>query len=230
MYNANFREGNCHSVEAAERLEKLVDGARNRVRLSAQDPAEQVRQPPAPCSLDLVERPLDRPRADPGRRGTRPVQPESDRVGPQRALRDGCPGRGPRRRRISGTPTFCGSGPDQEIPLRMWVNWDSDRNAGRRNVDGEWVKIKNDGVTDLPIGGWLFRDSLPTPLRLPVRRRHRGREDDHALHRPPSGLGHESRDALLLGPAERSLPERRAAPGLGDGGYLFDRRAICAST
>ncbi len=52
----------------------------------------------------------------------------------------------------------CGSGPKQSNPLRLWVKYDADGDDNQ-NVNGEWVRIKNDGGSDLSLNGWTLRDS-----------------------------------------------------------------------
>src|SRR6478609_2660727 len=53
------------------------------------------------------------------------------------------------RARIDGKglwdPTHCGVGPYQDVPLRLWVNWDP---PGLDNLDvnGEFIKIQNQGT------------------------------------------------------------------------------------
>ena len=55
-------------------------------------------------------------------------------------------------------PDACGSGPDQDLPIGVTVNWDADGNdAG--NLNGEWVDIHNGGARELRLGGWWVRDS-----------------------------------------------------------------------
>jgi endonuclease YncB( thermonuclease family) len=55
-------------------------------------------------------------------------------------------------------PASCGVGPDEDLPVSVSVNWDSD-GPDSRNLDGEWVEIRNAGARPLPVGGWWLRDS-----------------------------------------------------------------------
>ena len=56
-------------------------------------------------------------------------------------------------------PDARGTGPDQDLPITVTVNWDADGNdAG--NLNGEWVDIHNGGGRELRLGGWWVRDSF----------------------------------------------------------------------
>jgi len=55
-------------------------------------------------------------------------------------------------------PTSCGAGPDDDLPLRLDVNWDADHDDAA-NLDGEWVRISNGGARPLRLAHWWLRDS-----------------------------------------------------------------------
>jgi endonuclease YncB( thermonuclease family) len=55
-------------------------------------------------------------------------------------------------------PASCGAGPDEDLPVSVSVNWDSD-GPDSKNLDGEWVEIRNAGARPLPLAGWWIRDS-----------------------------------------------------------------------
>src|SRR3954454_12954764 len=55
-------------------------------------------------------------------------------------------------------PDSCGAGPDQDLPLRLDVNWDADHDD-EQNLNGEWVRISNAGTRPLPLAHWWIRDS-----------------------------------------------------------------------
>jgi endonuclease YncB( thermonuclease family) len=51
----------------------------------------------------------------------------------------------------------CGVGPQQNLPLRMWLQSDADSNDFN-NLNGEWVKIYNESTdTTARLGGWKIR-------------------------------------------------------------------------
>src|SRR5688500_8073217 len=56
-------------------------------------------------------------------------------------------------------PASCGSGPDQDLPISVTVNWDADGNDAQ-HLDGEWIDVHNGGGRDLRLGGWWLRDSF----------------------------------------------------------------------
>jgi endonuclease YncB( thermonuclease family) len=55
-------------------------------------------------------------------------------------------------------PESCGAGPDDDLPLSVSVNWDADGVDGK-NVDGEWIEIRNGGLRPLSLRNWWVRDS-----------------------------------------------------------------------
>ena len=113
--------------------------------------------------------------------------------------------------------SYCGIGPDDDVPTKLWVNWDADGDDSV-NVDGEWIQIRNESaVKDLPLAGWWVRDS--------DLRRYRFPSDAHI---PPLssvrvyvGAGPELgfHWGLNFPAFEDATYGKRA---LGDGAYLFD--------
>lgn len=57
---------------------------------------------------------------------------------------------------------LCGEGPRQKAQLRVWVNWDADGNDAD-NVNGEYVRILNEGGKSVDVSGWWLRS--PTNAR-----------------------------------------------------------------
>ena len=55
-------------------------------------------------------------------------------------------------------PDYCGAGPSPEAALDVSIKWDADGNDDR-NVNGEWIDIRNTGPAPVPLGGWWVRDS-----------------------------------------------------------------------
>jgi endonuclease YncB( thermonuclease family) len=52
----------------------------------------------------------------------------------------------------------CGNGPAQSANLRMWLNYDANgRDANVKN--GEWMRVQNNGATDVSIAGWKLRNA-----------------------------------------------------------------------
>jgi hypothetical protein len=55
-------------------------------------------------------------------------------------------------------PVACGVGPAQDVPLRVTVRWDAASDDGH-HLNSEWIDVHNDGLRDVPIGGWFVRES-----------------------------------------------------------------------
>ena len=158
-YCSRHRQGDCHAVEATQRLEQLVERARGRVRLAAEDPQSMSRSRFVRTVAVRLRRPLARRRHDDAARRARAVVGLLGRVGAERELQ-----RARRSRRSPpsagcSTPTPAASGPSAASPLKLLVNWDADGDD-TANPSGEWVKIRNlDPVNAVPLGGWYLRDS-----------------------------------------------------------------------
>ena len=150
------KTGECHGVEAFQRLEQIIEG--EQVRLSALDPSSTglkgriqrfVEVNRDGIWVDVAKIML--------REGHALWFPDKDEyvnnVAYQRAVRYA---------RSNGVGLwdrdYCGVGPQQDANLRVWVQWDAD-GVDANNVNGEWVKIKNLGSEPVSLGGWMLRDS-----------------------------------------------------------------------
>jgi len=216
-YNQRRRAGQCHAVEAADRLEQLVTQARGQVRLAAMDHRSTSRG-----------RPL---RSVAVKRGNRWVD-----VG-RTLLREGLVLWMPSRHEWAWNPRYaiyveqaqaarvglwntsaCGAGPSEGAPLKLWVNWKSD-SSQPGNPDNEWVRIRNlDAENPLPIGGWWLRDSGLREFRFPP----------HAVI-PAGGLvtvvvgeGFDDDTTFHWGQTNPVFDNVRREIQSGDGAYLFD--------
>jgi len=64
-------------------------------------------------------------------------------------------------------PAACGSGPQQDVPLRLWPSWDPP-GVDSLDVNGEWVKVQNRSESaPLALGGWWVRDSMLRRFTFP---------------------------------------------------------------
>src|ERR687893_1936 len=191
-YAARRRAGDCHAVEATERLEQLVRRSRWRVRLAAEDPQTMSR---GRFVRTVAVRSGGRWR-DVGtillREGlglwwgswSESAPNATYSVLVQQAIAAG---------RGLFDPDACGVGPSAASPLQLRVNWDADGDD-TANPSGEWVKVRNlDPVNAVALGGWYLRDSGLRRYTFPA----------HAAI-PPGG--------------EITLDE----DAMGDGAYLFD--------
>ena len=120
---------------------------------------------------------------------------------------------------------YCGTGPDQDLPITVTVNWDADGNDDQ-NLNGDWADIHNGGGRDLDLGGWWVRDS---PLRA-------GKDHVPGYRFPPSTIvpaGGTLRVRAGCGVSEplekhwclnESVFEQVSSgfATMGDGAYLFD--------
>jgi endonuclease YncB( thermonuclease family) len=52
----------------------------------------------------------------------------------------------------------CGSGPSQSANLRMWLNYEAN-GVDSTAKNGEWMRIQNQGYSDVSIAGWKLRNA-----------------------------------------------------------------------
>jgi endonuclease YncB( thermonuclease family) len=205
------RTGECHAIEATARLERLLRRARWRVRLSALDAsARSGRRLRRAVSVRLGRRWVD--------------------LG-QRLLAEGHAFWMPHRNenawnaeyarqseyaaslhRGIWNPNYCGTGPNDESPLRVTVN------GNQRFGGGEWVRVRNlDPVTTVPLGGWWLRDTALNRYTFP----------DWVVLPPGETItvyvnhGSDTFTELFWG-LDRTVFDNAGAGGMGDGAFLFD--------
>lgn len=218
-HTASKRRGDCHGVEAANRLEQILRRGRMRVRLAAQDPHSMTggrlrRQVSTRIGGRWVD--VGRQLLAEGHALWMPNGIEWAWNGEYADLS--------RQAAVAGLRLWdtrgCGDGPSPGAALTMRVNYDAKRND-RLNVNGEWAEIHNDSATAVPLERWWFRDS--------ALRRYTFQEGavvpaggTVTLH---MGYGADTADELHWGldspPFENPSHDARAT---GDGGYLFDPR------
>ncbi len=215
------RTGDCHALEATARLEDLIRRGHGVVRLAAQDPKSRsgVRyRRSVAVYLNGAWRDTGQILIDEGHVLWLPNSIESAH---NRRYNRGAQRAAAASRRL-WDPEYCGSGPDQEARLRMWVNWDADGTDGGSHLNGEWVKIKNVGSTDLPIGGWWFRDSFLIRYTFPARAViPAGRSIRLYVGSRPS-RDTNTTTHFYWGRTSPIFDNVRSGRGMGDGGYLFD--------
>jgi endonuclease YncB( thermonuclease family) len=217
---ASQRRGECHGVEAASRLEQLVPPG-TRVRLAAQSEASRSGDRPRRSVFVQragVWRDIARPLLREGHAlwlpaGDEPAHnAEYDRLAQQaRAART----------RLWDDDS-CGSGPAAGAHLRVWATWDADGVDGR-DLNGEFVQVKNAGRAPVALDGWSLRDSayrgtlargfvFPVGTRIPVG----------GWVTVFVGSGRAGAGRLFWGqraPVFENVDRNR---GRGDGAYLFD--------
>ncbi|MBA2729396.1 MAG: lamin tail domain-containing protein [Euzebyaceae bacterium] len=112
----------------------------------------------------------------------------------------------------------CAAGPQAEAIIRMWVQWDAPGND-LLNVNGEWVKIQNLGITALDLSGWWLRDytlkRYPFPAGTTV-----APGETLTVH---VGVGSNTTVRRYLGRSTALFLNPDASAGaIGDAIYLFD--------
>jgi endonuclease YncB( thermonuclease family) len=222
--------GECHAVEAATRLKKLlyVDGVGRRVRLTARDASSS--------NLGRESRFVATQTADGFWHDVGTVLVREGQVIPSyqkteytynklyRQLSEEAAAQG-----IGlWDKDFCGKGPSADLAVR--VKWDADGDDSV-NVNGEYLKITNKGSATVNLAGWWVRDSATRKLATKTQSRrgfifpsgakvaagksvyvHVGKKSAS----PPAGHFYYGLSAPIFENAT-SKPVY-----LGDGGYLFD--------
>jgi len=166
-YRAAQRAGDCHAVDATTRLEQLVKRSKRRVRVAALYPESRSRgRRLRSVALRYKGRWRDVGRIMiseghalwwPGAAEDAPNVRYS--VLTQKAAAAG---------KGLFSPSYCGVGPNEGHPVRVWANWDADGND-RQNVSGEWVKIRNyHPLVPLPLDGWYVRESSLRRFTFPA--------------------------------------------------------------
>jgi endonuclease YncB( thermonuclease family) len=215
------RTGECNAVEATARLEQLIHESHGQLRLSAQDPSSHaghrlrrniaVRIRGRWLDTGLIEIREGHALWMSGK--------EEDKWNRAYNLAE-------QRARIDGKglwdPTHCGVGPYQDVPLRLWVNWDPP-GIDNLDVNGEFIKIQNQGTRTVDLSHWWVRDSMlerytfPSGAQLPPGATVTVRTG-HGTN--TAGTFYWGRDSPVF---ENALgPNSPEGANRGDGGYLFD--------
>jgi micrococcal nuclease len=113
--------------------------------------------------------------------------------------------------------TYCGYGPDQDIPIQVTVHPNAAGND-TVNINGEYVRIYNKGARPLSLDGWWVRDSSTRRYHFPAGTVVQ--PGDHlTVH---VGKGDDTIDTLYWGLDTPIFDNENAAKQIGDGAYLFD--------
>jgi endonuclease YncB( thermonuclease family) len=211
------RRDECHGLEATARVEQLVKASGRRVRLTAEHASSRSDRRLArhvAIRRDGRWEDLGAILMAEGHAPflANPKEPAWNRRYDELSQQAALAGLG------LWNPAHCGSGPAQDVPLRVWANWNPP-GVDNRNVNGEWTKVRNDSPSRaVPLAGWWIRDSMQRRYTIPAGTilepgqtltLHTGRGTDQGLTRY-WGLG------VTLYP--------NPSPGehTGDGAYLFD--------
>ena len=214
--NPAKRRDECHGIEATARVEQLVKASGKRVRLTAEHASSRS------------DRRLARHVAV--RRGGRwedlgsilmaeghalflanPKEPAWNRTYDELSQQAALAGRG------IWNPTHCGAGPAQDVPLRIWANWNPP-GVDNLDLDGEWTKVRNDSADrSVSLGGWWIRDSMQRRFIVPAGT-VLGPGRTLTLH---TGPGADDGLTFRWGLGITLFPNPEDG-GEGDGAYLFD--------
>ena len=217
-YRASQRAGDCHALDATNRLEQLVRNSKRKIRVASLYPESRSRG----RRLRSVAvrkggrwRDVGRILVSEGHALWWPGQNE-DAANYRYSLLSY---RTALAQRGLFNPSYCGVGPNEGHPIGLFAQWDADGNDAD-DVNGEYVKLRNyDPVNPLPLGGWYLRDSglrrftFPADAAIPPNSSvvvHAGRGDR---------FGNEYFWNLRAPVFENIVHGDR---GIGDGAYLFD--------
>lgn len=224
-HTASRRRGDCHGVAATALVDRAITRSRGRVRLAAQSPSSasgrrlrrSVWVQRAGRWVDLAALELAAGQALWLPNGVEYAHNREYAVLAARAAA---------AQRNLYDPDSCGAGPDADVPLRVSVNWDADGND-ERDLNGEWVDVRNLGVRDVDLSRWFVRDSW--------LRRDPGRREPGHVFAPGTILPAGRTLRLRIGCGPDSALEQHwcqrgsvfenvtgAPRDLGDGAYLFD--------
>jgi endonuclease YncB( thermonuclease family) len=214
--NAAKRRDECHGLEATARVEQLIRASGRRVRLTAEQASSRADSRLARFVAvrragrweDLGSLLMAEGHALFLASAKEPAwNRRYDELGQRAALA----GRG------LWNPTHCGTGPAEDVPLRIWANWNPP-GVDNHDVNGEWTRLRNESPDRaVALAGWWIRDSMQRRYTLPAGTTlgpgqtltvHTGRGADAGLTRF-WGLG-------------VTLYPNVGPDHLGDGAYLFD--------
>jgi endonuclease YncB( thermonuclease family) len=217
VYSRYHRQGDCHAVEATERVERLVRRSKGIVRLAAQDPLTMSQR----RYVRTVAVRLNGTWTDVGSilmREGRALWWPSWRESATNVTYSTLLQRAIAARRGLFDPDGCGVGPSPASPLSMLVEWDAD-GPDDANPAGEWVEVRNhDPANPVPLGDWYLRDASLRTYVFPPQ-----------AVIPPGGrltvnVGTFGDDATIFPMGLRSpmFSNVNKIIGMGDGAYLFD--------
>ena len=112
---------------------------------------------------------------------------------------------------------YCGSGPSQATPLKVWVSYDGDGDE-TRNVNTEYVRVLNQGSTTLSLKGWWLRSAAQDSFFFPSA----------TVIKPGSvitlhvGKGTRTATKFYWGSSVPRFKDPQQVGGYGGGAYLFD--------
>jgi len=206
--------GQCHAVAAAREVYRLMRLGHRRVRLTAQDPqTDRLGRLFRNLQVRIRGRWVD-VGTDEMRKGLTLWMHVRNETAYNRIYNT--LGQQAMHRHIGmWNPTTCGVGPDQDVPLKVWVMSDPLQDD---TADTEWIKIRNQGSSDVPLGHWWVRDSGLRRYTFPAGTVLR------AGHTITVYVGHgpSGPDNFDWGQPGTVFENSINGGDVGDGAYLFD--------
>jgi endonuclease YncB( thermonuclease family) len=210
------RRGQCHALQATRLVEKMVRQAHGRVRLTAQAPrTDHIGRLQRSVNLRIGGRWVDLGQAEMAagvtlwmHNGHETAWNKIYNTLGQEAAHKGIG---------IFNPTTCGSGPDQDVPLKVWVMSDP-FGDDVKNKNAEWVKVQNLGSRRVSLAKWWIRDSGLRRYTFPGRAAVDPGETV-TLH---VGRGQSSGTTYYWGLNETIFENSVNGGDAGDGAYLFD--------
>jgi endonuclease YncB( thermonuclease family) len=213
--NPRRRRGECHSLEATARLEQLLKASRGVVRLAAQDPASRTgfrwRRSLA-VNLNGRWHDVGRILVSEGLALWLPHRLEYgwNVTYSWMAQQAAATGLG-----LWSTES-CGAGPLATLRVKVHANA---KGNDSENLNGEWVRIRNEGPTEVSLEDWWIRDSalrryeFPWWAVVPAGGSIRVRVGD----------GEPTDRNFYWGLSQPAFENPKPnGHGMGDGAYLFD--------
>ena len=217
-YRAAQRAGDCHAVDATNRLEALVKRSKKRIRVASLYPESRSRGRRLRSIAVFFKgrwRDVGRLMVAEGRALWWPGRSEDATNVRYSVLAQ----RAAAARKGLFAPNACGIGPNEGHPLKLWVNWDAD-GPDSQDVNGEWVRIRNlDPVNPLPLTGWYLRDSLLRRFTFPAGSVLAPGQWTNIYAGEGQNFGAEF---FWNQPSPVFENTTRDDRGFGDGAYLFD--------
>ena len=226
---AHGRKGKCHGVEAAERLEFLLQGPkvkRKIVRLAAFRKSSKTAGARGRLRRGVAYKQGGRwhdAATTLMREGLGLWDPNGQEWAWNNRLSK-IAAKAARKGVGLWDPDSCGAGPSPKATFSMKVKWDADGRDGH-NVNGEWVRIRNTSADTVSLRGWSMRDAylrqydFPNTFNFP-RGAVLGPGEALRVH---VGKGGDNATDLFWGEPDPIFENVKGGKrGVGDGAYLFD--------
>jgi endonuclease YncB( thermonuclease family) len=217
-YRAAQRSGDCHAVDATRRLEQLVRRSKRRIRVASlftESRSQGRRLRSIAVRYNGRWHDVGRIMISEGQALWWPGGAEDATNVRYSVLSQ----RAAAAHKGLFSPSYCGIGPNEGQPIKLWTNWDAD-GSDAEDPSGEWVRIKNlDPVNALPLGGWYVRDSGLRRFTFPLGSSIAPGAEVTLYVGQGGNFGSEFFWGLRTPVFENASHDDH---GMGDGAYLFD--------